>query len=78
MTRLRGDCEHERANFSYFAGAELTEAWAQALAPRRFGHVREVGTIAAELAGPLRKHLVEGGDLHWDEDIRINGAGEDP
>jgi len=50
--------------------ADLTEAWARALASQKYRHMRRVGTIAAKLARAMRPHL-EASEPLWDEDIRI-------
>lgn len=57
--------------------AELTEAWARALAPGRYRHMREVGAIAARLACPMLPLVEESVELHWEEDIRIMAFAHD-
>jgi HD superfamily phosphohydrolase YqeK len=50
--------------------ADLTAAWARALAPQKYQHMRCVRAIAAKLARAMRPHL-EASEPLWDEDIRI-------
>jgi HD superfamily phosphohydrolase YqeK len=57
--------------------ADLTEAWAQALAPRRYQHMNEVSAKAAELAGPMREQPEESIGQHWAEDIRVMAFAHD-
>ena len=56
--------------------ADLTEAWARALAPQKYRHMRRVRAIAATLARAMRPHLKAGESL-WDEDIRIAAMAHD-